>query len=166
MPFENNFFDKIIFTHVLEHVPNPTKAISEIYRVLKNEGVLYLEIPAEEMEVFLSKNNPVYKKSVYNGFHKTHYTLKKLKNKLSKFKEVKYETIKRKDIVFWFLWGKFISLFNLQDKYYIEDCGQIHCVKYDKLARQFSRLLFILNIILSPVLFRQINCEYRAIAIK
>ncbi|HER25177.1 MAG TPA: class I SAM-dependent methyltransferase [Candidatus Atribacteria bacterium] len=38
MNFEDNFFDVIICTHVLEHVKDDQKAISELFRVLKPGG--------------------------------------------------------------------------------------------------------------------------------
>ncbi len=37
-----NSFDIIICTHVYEHVPSPKKLFSEIYRLLKPDGVCYL----------------------------------------------------------------------------------------------------------------------------
>lgn len=163
MPFENNFFDKIIFTHVLEHLENPEKALSEIYRVLKKGRRMYLEVPTEEMELFLSKHNPVFKREIYQKYHKTHYNEKKLKEHLKKFKIVKFEKINGKYIVFWYLWGRFITFFKLNDSFYIEECGQIHSRKFDFWAKQFSRFLFILNIILTPFLFKKIPCEYHTI---
>jgi len=166
MPFKNNFFDKIIFTHVLEHVGNPIKAISEIRRVMKIGGELDLQIPAKEMEDFLSKNNSIFKKYIKEGFHKTHYDLELLNKQITGFSKVKIKIVKGKYIVFWYLWGKFIKLFNLHKEFYIEECGQINTKKYNKLTRQLSRLIFIFNIILSPFLFRKINCEYHVIAVK
>ena len=45
LPFEDNAFDKIVFTEVLEHIDDDRKAISEVYRVLKPGGVLGLTVP-------------------------------------------------------------------------------------------------------------------------
>ena len=42
MPFENDFFDIIVIRNVLDHVDSVDKAISEMRRVLKNSGILYL----------------------------------------------------------------------------------------------------------------------------
>jgi len=45
LPFENESFDKIILSEVLEHVPEDRKALSEIYRVLKKDGILGITVP-------------------------------------------------------------------------------------------------------------------------
>ena len=45
IPFENNKFDYIFCTHVLEHVPDDGKAMRELYRVLKPGGTAYLCVP-------------------------------------------------------------------------------------------------------------------------
>jgi len=45
LPFENNTFDIVISNHVIEHVPNQKLHLSEIYKVLKNNGILYLATP-------------------------------------------------------------------------------------------------------------------------
>lgn len=42
LSFENESFDVVICTHIYEHVPNPEKLFSEIYRVLKSGGICYL----------------------------------------------------------------------------------------------------------------------------
>ena len=41
LPFQDGSFDIVVCTHVYEHVPDPHKLISEIYRVLKNDGICY-----------------------------------------------------------------------------------------------------------------------------
>jgi len=43
--FEDNEFDVIICNHVLEHIPNDRKAISELFRVLKKGGFAILQVP-------------------------------------------------------------------------------------------------------------------------
>lgn len=47
LPFENNFFDLILCNHVLEHIPDHEKAISELYRVLKKGGTLIAQVPID-----------------------------------------------------------------------------------------------------------------------
>ncbi len=51
LKFDNNTIDLILCSHVLEHVPNDTKAIQEIGRVLKPSGIAYIMVPLfEELE--------------------------------------------------------------------------------------------------------------------
>ena len=45
MPFDNNYFDFILCNHVLEHVENDIKALSEIKRVLKKGGRAIVQVP-------------------------------------------------------------------------------------------------------------------------
>ena len=47
MPFEDNEFDIIICNHVLEHVADDHKAMSEIFRVLKQGGFALLQVPID-----------------------------------------------------------------------------------------------------------------------
>jgi SAM-dependent methyltransferase len=51
IPFEDDRFEGIIFSHVLEHLNNKQhqKAILEIRRVLKFGGTVYIEVPNFEM---------------------------------------------------------------------------------------------------------------------
>jgi predicted SAM-dependent methyltransferase len=45
MPFKDGEFDFVYASHVLEHVQNDLKALSEIKRVLKPEGIAILPVP-------------------------------------------------------------------------------------------------------------------------
>lgn len=47
LPFEDNTYDVILCNHVLEHIPNDTKAMQELYRVLKPNGMAILQIPQD-----------------------------------------------------------------------------------------------------------------------
>jgi len=81
LPFPDNYFDTVVSFEVLEHIPKNTelKMFSEISRVLKKEGILYLSTPyasfiskyfdpafylighrhysKKQVEMFASKNN-------------------------------------------------------------------------------------------------------------
>ena len=46
-PAHDNSFDVVFFNHVLEHIPDDQKALSEAYRILKPQGILILGIPNE-----------------------------------------------------------------------------------------------------------------------
>lgn len=47
LPFEDNQYDTIFCNHVLEHIPDDTKAMQELYRVLKKGGMAILQIPQD-----------------------------------------------------------------------------------------------------------------------
>ena len=47
LPFEDNSFDIIFCNHVLEHIPNDTKAMQEMYRILKPNGWGIFQIPQD-----------------------------------------------------------------------------------------------------------------------
>lgn len=45
IPYENNYFDLIYCSHVLEHVPDDKKAMNELLRVLKPGGTALILVP-------------------------------------------------------------------------------------------------------------------------
>ena len=45
LPFKDDTYDFVYASHVLEHIPDDTKAIQEISRVLKPNGVAILPVP-------------------------------------------------------------------------------------------------------------------------
>jgi SAM-dependent methyltransferase len=47
LPFEDNTYDIILCNHVLEHIPDDTKAMKELYRVLKPGGMGVFQIPQD-----------------------------------------------------------------------------------------------------------------------
>jgi ubiquinone/menaquinone biosynthesis C-methylase UbiE len=47
LPFEDDSIDRVIATHVLEHIPHPVQALEEWTRVLKPGGVLSLILPCD-----------------------------------------------------------------------------------------------------------------------
>ncbi|WP_111706863.1 class I SAM-dependent methyltransferase [Lutibacter citreus] len=47
LPFEDNSFDVVFCNHVLEHIEDDKKAMSELYRVLKPGGMGIFQIPQD-----------------------------------------------------------------------------------------------------------------------
>lgn len=47
LPFQDNSYDLILCNHVLEHIPDDTKAMKELYRVLKPGGMGIFQIPQD-----------------------------------------------------------------------------------------------------------------------
>lgn len=47
LPFKDNEFDVVLCNHVLEHIPDDTKAMQELYRILKPGGMAVLQIPQD-----------------------------------------------------------------------------------------------------------------------
>jgi len=79
--FKSNDFDIIISIESLEHVIYPQKAIEEMQRILKPEGLFVLSVPSKHMEYF-SRYNPLtwleaaisfYYPSILPPFHDLYY---------------------------------------------------------------------------------------------
>lgn len=47
LPFDDNSYDVILCNHVLEHIPNDTKAMQEMYRIMKPGGWGIFQIPQD-----------------------------------------------------------------------------------------------------------------------
>lgn len=47
LPFDDNSFDVVFCNHVLEHITDDTKAMQELYRVLKPRGMGIFQIPQD-----------------------------------------------------------------------------------------------------------------------
>ena len=47
LPFKENSYDVILCNHVLEHIPDDTKAMKELYRVMKPGGYGIFQIPQD-----------------------------------------------------------------------------------------------------------------------
>lgn len=75
LPFFDKSFDLVICRFVLEHVQNPARVVSEIYRVLKKGGVVYVDVP------FLQPHHD-------SPFDFQRLTLSGLKDLMSDFSEI------------------------------------------------------------------------------
>ncbi len=45
IPFKKNYFDRIIISHVLEHIPDPENYLNQMFEHLKKNGVLSIALP-------------------------------------------------------------------------------------------------------------------------
>lgn len=59
LPFDSNQFDYIICNHVLEHIPNDTKAMNELYRVLAPGGTAILQVPYDKSRATTFEDNSI-----------------------------------------------------------------------------------------------------------
>lgn len=55
IPYEDKSFDKLLCSEVIEHVLDPVPLLKEMKRVLKDDGILSLSIPNENMINFAKK---------------------------------------------------------------------------------------------------------------
>jgi len=63
LPFEDNSYDVILCNHVLEHIPDDTKAMQELYRVLKPGGYGIFQIPQDLSRAVTYEDNSITDKA-------------------------------------------------------------------------------------------------------
>ena len=59
LPFKENEFDIVFCNHVLEHISNDTKAMQELYRVLKPGGFGIFQIPQDLSKAITFEDNTI-----------------------------------------------------------------------------------------------------------
>ncbi|SFO93701.1 class I SAM-dependent methyltransferase [Hydrogenimonas thermophila] len=79
LPFEDNSFDIVISSDVIEHLEDVPKYLSEINRVVKNNGIVVISTPIKYTEYPLDKEHIIewfqdeYKKVIEQKFKNTKY---------------------------------------------------------------------------------------------
>ncbi len=53
LEFEDNFFDVIIFSQVIEHLYEPEKVLKELYRILKFGGIVLITTPNYDSKLWI-----------------------------------------------------------------------------------------------------------------
>jgi SAM-dependent methyltransferase len=88
IPFDTNFFDVILCNHVLEHIPDDTKAMEELKRVLKPNGWGIFQVPIrydlEQTYEDASIIEPKAREKAYGDSDHVRWYGKDYKNKLTK----------------------------------------------------------------------------------
>lgn len=59
LPFESDAFDVILCNHVLEHIPDDTQAMKELFRVLKPGGMGIFQIPQDLNRAVTFEDNSI-----------------------------------------------------------------------------------------------------------
>ncbi|MBN2377773.1 MAG: methyltransferase domain-containing protein [Sedimentisphaerales bacterium] len=88
LSFENNDFDAILCSHVLEHVPDDYSAINELYRVLRPNGWAIVQVPVDDElnETFEDPDikNPEERERLFGQYDHVRYYGLDIKERLSK----------------------------------------------------------------------------------
>lgn len=102
IPFKDNFFDRIILSEVLEHLPDDMTPLREIRRVLKPEGFVLITVPNRSypflwdpvnktMEFLTGKH---IKKGFWSGIWHQHLRLYSLGNLRGLVEKAGFEVVK------------------------------------------------------------------------
>ena len=59
IPFDDDSFDTVFANHVLEHIPDENKALTEVYRVLKPGGWAIMQVPLDVKRDVTYEDNSV-----------------------------------------------------------------------------------------------------------
>ena len=82
LPFQDDTFDRIIASEVLEHIHNDEEALQELFRVLKPEGILAVTVPAYFPERICWALSEEYHAPVEIGGHVRIYKKRELEMKI------------------------------------------------------------------------------------
>ena len=85
--FEDSFFDIVTMTDVFEHMPKPKGMLSQIKRVLKPGGILFIKVPNGNYNLLKLRvagaTGNLKNYDIFDSYeHVSHYTHKTLKNML------------------------------------------------------------------------------------
>lgn len=123
LPYKDKTFDYVVCTEVLGYLDNPVFLIKEIYRILKEEGILFLTTPNPEniysKYLYLFKNrfmhffddiknaqtHPLLLKCLEHYLYKEGFVIPQIRNKFFSKDSLYIKAIKRKKIII--KWKKF-----------------------------------------------------------
>ena len=83
LPFQNETFDRIIASEVLEHIYNDEDALSELFRVLKPQGILAITVPSYFPEKICWRISDEYHAPIEVGGHVRIYRKRELEAKIA-----------------------------------------------------------------------------------
>lgn len=127
---QSKSFDIIHLNHVFEHFNDPQKELKELIRILKNDGLIYIEIPYQ-FHLIEKLKHKFFKSKINFSIHSIHhpffYNVQNIKKLMKSYKldiihfeifsSKRYQNINSKIIIKVLLW-KILSIFNIGN--YIE----------------------------------------------
>jgi len=117
LPFDDNSFDEILASHVLEHIYDYPNLIFELYRILKSDGLLMIKVPYGNASKW--NNSPYHVRFFFEGtldsFYNSNFNAASLEPKNEKL----FKLIKKKiRYSFWYRWHlKHYFSFDFPEKY-------------------------------------------------
>jgi len=77
--FPSEFFDVVCLTDVFEHIKEPRKLLSEIYRILARGGIVYINVPNGRFNLFKLRLAKLFRRTqdydLFDSYeHVVHYT--------------------------------------------------------------------------------------------
>jgi ubiquinone/menaquinone biosynthesis C-methylase UbiE len=84
LPYENNAFDAVLYSDVIEHLKDPVESLNEAHRVLKKDGFVVITVVKEYHPMFriIWWLWTKFKGKVWHGTHLSIYDEKSLKRQL------------------------------------------------------------------------------------
>lgn len=76
LPFNDNIIDKVLCSHILEHIKELFFVMNEIWRILKPDGILVIKVPPYDFEGAFSDPTHirVFTPRTFKFFTKTRFT--------------------------------------------------------------------------------------------
>jgi 2-polyprenyl-6-hydroxyphenyl methylase / 3-demethylubiquinone-9 3-methyltransferase len=111
MPFKTAAFDKVVISEVIEHIDNDIKALKEVKRILKPEGMMVLTTPNYDYPLFWDPFNWILehlfkthiKRDFWNGIWLGHVRLYRHEELSKVIARAGFKIEKTKDLTGWCL---------------------------------------------------------------
>jgi len=142
--FNDEEFDLIIMFDVLEHVNDPDKALSEVTRILKKNGIFHTFIPCERHSIYwLSEKMLGFHTKERTAGHIQRFSRKTICMKISETMEIRQKRYSFHLIGSIMDYGLFTALLNkrLADKFWNENKFYTKQNKYAKFSTKFMNKL-------------------------
>ncbi len=88
---EDNKFDLIICFHILEHIVDDKKAMTELFRILKKNGICIIQTPFKDGEIYEDFKITEKKERLKHFFQEDHVRIYSVQGLIDRLKKVGFE---------------------------------------------------------------------------
>lgn len=88
----DNYFDLVICYHVLEHIKNDNKAMSELLRILKPNGSCYIQTPFKQGEIYEDDSITTETDRLIHFGQKDHVRIYSVEGLVNRLEDVGFKT--------------------------------------------------------------------------